>query len=129
MFAVDTRLRSNGPAMARWCRPSALTKPTSQDAEAWEGIAYMKSRAVAGDVERATDSCTSAGGGLERYGQSGRSRKTTGGDARRWRRSRAPESAKAGVGAYYDIDFALIVPAPEGAGIFYKVLNTPARIE
>ena len=36
---------------------------------------------------------------------------------------------KAGLGGYYDIDFALMYLRLKGAGIFYKVLNTPARID
>lgn len=36
---------------------------------------------------------------------------------------------KAGRGGYYDIDFALMYLRLKGAGIFYKVLNTPARID
>ena len=36
---------------------------------------------------------------------------------------------KAGVGGYYDIDFALMYLRLKGAGIFYKVLNTPERID
>jgi glutamate-ammonia-ligase adenylyltransferase len=38
-------------------------------------------------------------------------------------------SLKAGMGGYYDIDFALMYLRLKGAGIFYKVLNTPARID
>ena len=36
---------------------------------------------------------------------------------------------KAGRGGYYDIDFALMYLRLKGAGIFYKVLNTPERID
>ena len=36
---------------------------------------------------------------------------------------------KAAIGGYYDIDFALMYLRLRGAGIFYKVLNTPARID
>jgi glutamate-ammonia-ligase adenylyltransferase len=35
---------------------------------------------------------------------------------------------KAGAGGYYDIDFALMYLRLRGAGVFYKVLNTPERI-
>jgi glutamate-ammonia-ligase adenylyltransferase len=41
----------------------------------------------------------------------------------------AEESAEAGPGGYYDIDFALMYLRLRGAGIFYKALNTPERIE
>ena len=36
---------------------------------------------------------------------------------------------KAGPGGYYDIDFALMYLRLKSAGIFYKVLNTPERID
>jgi len=36
---------------------------------------------------------------------------------------------KAGSGGYFDIDFALMYLRLKGAGIFFKVLNTPARID
>ena len=36
---------------------------------------------------------------------------------------------KAGRGGYYDIDFLLMYLRLKSAGVFFKVLNTPARIE
>lgn len=36
---------------------------------------------------------------------------------------------KAAAGGFYDIDFALMYLRLRGAGIFYKVLNTPERID
>jgi glutamate-ammonia-ligase adenylyltransferase len=36
---------------------------------------------------------------------------------------------KAGVGGYYDLDFALLYLRLKGAGVFFKVLNTPERID
>ena len=36
---------------------------------------------------------------------------------------------KAGIGGYYDIDFCLMYLRLKGAGIFYRVLNTPERID
>src|SRR5262249_19302702 len=36
---------------------------------------------------------------------------------------------KAGFGGYYDIDFALMYLRLKSAGIFFKVLNTPERID
>jgi len=35
---------------------------------------------------------------------------------------------KAGLGGFYDIDFSLLYLRLKSAGIFFKVLNTPARI-
>ena len=49
--------------------------------------------------------------------------------ARLEREQGARNPLKAGVGGYYDIDFALMYLRLRGAGIFYKVLNTPERIE
>lgn len=36
---------------------------------------------------------------------------------------------KAGAGGYYDIDFSLMFLRLKGAGMFFKLLNTPARID
>src|SRR5207249_4733244 len=65
-----------------------------------------------------------------RYGQSGRSRKQLAEmRARLEKEQGARYPLKAGRGGYYDIDFALMYLRLKGAGIFYKVLNTPARID
>jgi len=131
LFAVDARLRPNGAD-----GPLVLTESSFQDyfertAEAWEGITYMKSRAVAGDAARAElflhrlqelD--------WKRYGQGGRSRT----DLRQMRMRIEKEQGaahpfKAGRGGYYDIDFILMYLRLKSAGVFFKVLNTPARID
>ena len=36
---------------------------------------------------------------------------------------------KSGAGGYYDVDFSLMYLRLRGAGMFFKVLNTPARID
>ena len=54
MFAIDTRLRPNGREGALVQSEAAYKAYFESHAEAWEGIAYMKARGVAGDVERAT---------------------------------------------------------------------------
>ena len=41
----------------------------------------------------------------------------------------ARNALKAGAGGYYDIDFALLYYRLKGAGMFYKTLNTPERID
>jgi glutamate-ammonia-ligase adenylyltransferase len=66
----------------------------------------------------------------QRYGQSGRSRA----DLRQMRVKLEKEQGpthplKAGRGGYYDIDFLLMYLRLKSAGVFFKVLNTPARIE
>jgi glutamate-ammonia-ligase adenylyltransferase len=125
MFAVDTRLRPNGSAGALVQTEASYKEYFARNAEAWEGIAYMKSRAVAGDTERATTFLNELQQvDWRRYGQSGRSKK----DLRQMRMRLEKEQGagnplKAGVGGFYDIDFSL-----KSARIIYKVLNTPARI-
>jgi glutamate-ammonia-ligase adenylyltransferase len=131
MFTVDTRLRPNG-------REGALVQPEgtyreyfARHAEAWEGIAYMKSRAVAGNLERATEFLHKLQEvDWRRYGQSGRSRKELAQMRARLEKEQGSRNPlKAAIGGFYDIDFALMYLRLRGAGIFYKVLNTPARID
>jgi len=131
MFTVDTRLRPNG-------REGALVQPEgtyseyfAKHAEAWEGIAYMKSRAVAGNLERATEFLHKLQElDWRRYGQSGRSRNELAQMRARLEKEQGSRNPlKAAIGGYYDIDFALMYLRLRGAGIFYKVLNTPARID
>src|SRR5260370_3435447 len=49
MFTVDTRLRPNGGAGALVQSEGSYKAYFEKHAEAWEGITYMKSRAVPGD--------------------------------------------------------------------------------
>ncbi len=131
LFAVDTRLRPNGGGGPLVQTESAVKDYFARTAEAWEGITYMKSRAVAGDP-----------GGAEaflhqlqevdwqRYGQSGRSRADLRQMRMRLEKEQGPSHPlKAGRGGYYDIDFVLMYLRLKSAGIFFKVLNTPARLE
>ena len=71
-----------------------------------------------------------AAGRLARYGQSMRSREDLAAMRARLEREQGSRNPlKAGPGGYYDIDFALMYLRLRGAGIFYKALNTPERIE
>jgi glutamate-ammonia-ligase adenylyltransferase len=131
MFAVDTRLRPNGREGALVQSATNFKDYFAKGAEAWEGIAYMKSRAVAGNLESATVFLNQLQEvDWRHYGQSGRSRK----DLRPMRMRLEKEQGvshplKAGLGGYYDIDFCLMYLRLKGAGIFFKVLNTPERID
>jgi glutamate-ammonia-ligase adenylyltransferase len=131
MFAVDTRLRPNGQAGALVQMESAYMDYFARHAETWEGIAYMKSRAVAGDLEHATKFLNELQGvDWRRYGQSGRSRKQLAQMRMKLEKEQGGNNPlKAGWGGYYDIDFPLMYLRLKGAGIFFKVLNTPARID
>jgi glutamate-ammonia-ligase adenylyltransferase len=130
LFAVDTRLRPNGNA-----GPLVATEGTFRDyfdrsAEAWEGITYMKSRAVAGDAAGAEDFLHQLQvADWKTYGLGGRSRS----DLRQMRMRLEKEQGsshplKAGRGGYYDIDFLLMYLRLKSAGIYFRVLNTPERV-
>jgi [glutamine synthetase] adenylyltransferase / [glutamine synthetase]-adenylyl-L-tyrosine phosphorylase len=131
MFAVDTRLRPNGRSGPLVQSETAYKNYFADTAEAWEGITYMKTRAVAGDLDRGTDFLNELQKvDWRRYGQSGRSRKQLLQMRLRLEKEQGGGNPlKAGRGGYYDIDFALMYLRLRGAGIFYKVLNTPARID
>ncbi|MCC7234719.1 MAG: glutamine-synthetase adenylyltransferase [Bryobacterales bacterium] len=131
LFAIDTRLRPNGREGPLVQTEGAYKDYFEKQAEAWEGITYMKARAIAGNLERGTRFLN----GLQevdwrRYGQGGRSKTKL-----RQMRQRLEQEIgvanplKAGRGGYYDIDFALMYLRLKGAGIFFTVLNTPARID
>ncbi|HEY3442038.1 MAG TPA: glutamine-synthetase adenylyltransferase [Paludibaculum sp.] len=131
MFSVDTRLVPNGKGGALVQSESTYSDYFARTADAWEGVAYMKTRAVAGDLERATVFLAALQNiDWRRYGQSGRSRLQL-----RHMRMRIEKEMgegnplKTAAGGYYDIDFALMYLRLRGAGMFFKVLNTPARIQ
>ncbi len=131
MFAVDTRLRPNGADGPLVLTESSFKEYFARNAEAWEGMAYMKSRAMAGDPKRAERFLKELQDlDWQRYGQSGRSRT----DLRRMRQKLEGEQGaahplKAGRGGYYDIDFILMYLRLKNAGVYFKVLNTPERIQ
>jgi glutamate-ammonia-ligase adenylyltransferase len=131
MFTVDTRLRPNGREGALVQSESNYKDYFSRHAEAWEGIAYMKSRGVAGNVDRATEFLHELQDvDWRRYGQTARSRQDLARmRARLEKEQGAKNPLKAGPGGYYDIDFALMYLRLKAAGIFFKVLNTPERID
>jgi [glutamine synthetase] adenylyltransferase / [glutamine synthetase]-adenylyl-L-tyrosine phosphorylase len=131
VFTIDTRLRPNGREGALVQTEGAYKDYFAHHAEAWEGISYMKARAVAGNIDRATEFL----GKLQeldwrRYGQSGRSRTELARMRARLEREQGDRNPlKAAAGGYYDIDFALMYLRLKSAGFFFKVLNTPERID
>jgi [glutamine synthetase] adenylyltransferase / [glutamine synthetase]-adenylyl-L-tyrosine phosphorylase len=131
LFAVDSRLRPNGADGPLVQTESAVKDYFTRKAEAWEGITYMKSRAVAGEPMSA-DLFLHHLQAIDwvRYGQSGRSRT----DLKQMRQRLEKEQGathplKAGRGGYYDIDFMLMYLRLKTAGVFFRSLNTPERIE
>jgi [glutamine synthetase] adenylyltransferase / [glutamine synthetase]-adenylyl-L-tyrosine phosphorylase len=131
MFAIDTRLRPHGREGDLVQSESAYRSYFEHYAEAWEGIAYMKARGVAGNLRRATTFLHELQQvDWRRYGQGMRSREELAAMRARLEREQGTRNPlKAGPGGYYDIDFALMYLRLRGAGIFYKVLNTPERID
>jgi len=131
LLAVDTRLRPNGSSGALVQTDRSCLEYFARGAEAWEGIAYMKSRAVAGNLDTGTAFLHRLqDADWRRYGQSGRSRQSLRNmRARVEKEQGSANPLKAGLGGYYDIDFILMYLRLKGAGIFFKVLNTPERID
>ena len=131
LLAVDTRLRPNGSSGALVQTVRACLDYFARGAEAWEGIAYMKSRAAGGDVDAGTAFLHRLQDvDWRRYGQSGRSRQSLRNmRARVEKEQGSANPLKAGLGGYYDIDFILMYLRLKAAGLFFKVLNTPERID
>lgn len=131
ILSIDTRLRPNGREGLLVQTESKYRDYFSSHSEAWEGIALMKARAVAGDVERATVFLTELQeADWRRWGQSGRSRQDLKQMRLRLEREQGGTNPlKAGPGGYYDADFALMYLRLKGAGLFFKTLNTPERID
>jgi glutamate-ammonia-ligase adenylyltransferase len=131
VFAIDTRLRPNGREGPLVQTVAAYKDYFEKSAEAWEGIAYMKSRGVAGDIDQATQFLSEIQDvDFRRYGQGGRSKSKLRQMRKRLEEEQgASNPVKAGFGGYYDIDFSLMYLRLKGAGIFFKVLNTPERID
>jgi glutamate-ammonia-ligase adenylyltransferase len=131
ILSLDTRLRPNGREGVLVQTESAYVEYFSSKAEAWEGIAYMKARGVAGDTDRATEFLSELQQvDWRRWGQSGRSRQ----DLRQMRMRLQKEQGaasplKAAEGGYYDADFILMYLRLKAAGMFFKSLNTPERID
>jgi len=131
ILSLDTRLRPNGRAGTLVQTESAYVDYFSSKAEAWEGIAYMKARGVAGDVDRATAFLSQLQQvDWRRYGQGGRSKQDLHQMRMRLQREQGTATPlKAGYGGYYDADFILMYLRLKGAGMFYQSLNTPERID
>jgi glutamate-ammonia-ligase adenylyltransferase len=131
LFSVDTRLRPLGREGELVQTESRYKQYFAGQAQAWEAITYMKSRCLAGDVERGTGFLNELQNvDWRRYGQSGTLAGLLSDMRRRLEREQGPaHPLKAGAGGYYDIDFVLMYLRLRGAGIFYPSLNTPERIE
>jgi glutamate-ammonia-ligase adenylyltransferase len=111
---------------------AAYVEYFAASAKAWEGIAYMKARAVAGDIERGTGFLYELQREMvwRRHGQGGQAKSELRQMRMRLQREQGKATPlKAGEGGYYDADFILMYLRLRGAGLFYNSLNTPERIE
>ncbi len=131
ILSLDTRLRPNGREGMLVQTESTYVDYFASKAEAWEGIAYMKARGVAGDTDRATSFLNELQQvDWRRWGQSGRSRQDLRQMRLRLQREQgAAAPLKASAGGYYDADFILMYLRLKAAGMFFKSLNTPERID
>ena len=131
IFTVDTRLRPMGRDSELVQTESSFKRYFSKKAEAWEGIAYMKARAVAGDLPRGTKFLSELQEvDWRRYGTSGNLGPMLVKMRRKLEEEQGPTHPfKAGTGGYYDIDFILLYLRLRDAGLFFPALNTPQRIE
>ena len=131
ILSLDTRLRPDGREGPLVQTESKYVEYFANRAETWEGIAYMKARAVAGDTDRATKFLIELQQvDWRRYGQGGRSKHSLFQMRLRLEREQAGKAPlKAAHGGYYDADFILMYLRLKGAGMFFKSLNTPERID
>jgi glutamate-ammonia-ligase adenylyltransferase len=131
ILSLDTRLRPDGKEGTLVQTESKYVDYFAHSAQAWEGIAYMKARAVAGDTDRATKFLNELQQvDWRRYGQGGRSKADLHQMRLRLQREQAELTPlKAAEGGYYDADFILMYLRLRGAGMFFKSLNTPERID
>ncbi len=131
LFAADTRLRPNGREGPLVQTDAAVRDYFERGAETWEGITYLKARLIVGDEEsgeRFLNNLQTLD--WERYGQTARSRPQLRQMRMRLEQEQGRDNPlKAGFGGYYDIDFALMYLRLKSAGIYFKVLNTPERID
>jgi glutamate-ammonia-ligase adenylyltransferase len=131
MFVIDTRLRPNGREGDLVQTEAAYKSYFAHGAEAWEGISYMKARSIAGNPDRATRFLHELQDvDWRHYGLSMRSRADLAAMRARLEREQGERNPlKSAPGGYFDIDFALMYLRLREAGVFFRVLNTPERID
>ncbi|MCC6537130.1 MAG: glutamine-synthetase adenylyltransferase [Bryobacterales bacterium] len=131
LFAADTRLRPNGREGPLVQTETAFRDYFARSAEAWEGITYLKARLIVGDETQGHQFLNELQDlDWQRYGQTERSRLPLREMRLRLEQEQGRDHPlKAARGGYYDIDFALLYLRLKSAGIFFKVLNTPERID
>ena len=131
IFSVDARLRPRGRDGDLVQTESSYRSYFAEHAEAWEALAYMKARTIAGDRERGRTFLRELQRiGWKRYGLDSDSASLLLEMRYKLEREQGAENRlKAGSGGYYDIDFILLYLRLKQAGFFFEFLSTPERIE
>jgi glutamate-ammonia-ligase adenylyltransferase len=130
IFSVDTRLRPRGREGELVDTAAAVEDYFQTRAEPWEAITYMKSRALAGDLETGTDLLTRVQNRIgARFGSGPGAARQLAEMRKRLEGTTTPHNfLKTAPGGYYDIDFLLTYLRLCAAGVFYPSLNTLERL-
>jgi glutamate-ammonia-ligase adenylyltransferase len=130
LFAVDTRLRPRGREGELVETARFVEDYFRHRAEPWEAITFMKSRAVAGDIERGTTLLTEVQDRIgERFGRGPEAAAQLLDMRGRLEATTTPHNyLKVGPGGYYDIDFVLTFLRLREAQVFYHSLNSLERL-
>ena len=131
LFSVDTRLRPRGREGELVESSRFVDEYFRLRAEPWEAITYMKSRAIAGDVERGTALLTEVQDRIgARFGHGPLAAEQLLDMRRRLEATCNPHNfLKVGPGGYYDIDFVLTFLRLREAGVFFSSLNSLERLD
>ncbi|MGH9432441.1 MAG: hypothetical protein ACRD3T_12950, partial [Terriglobia bacterium] len=127
IFAVDCRLRPRGQEGDLLVMERSLVRYIQEDAQAWEGLTYLKAAPVAGNLSRGFEvGAKLATAIMDRFGN----REELEGDIQQMRRrlereiTVAPSNPKTAPGGYYDVEFTVSylrlrhgVAAPAGANM------------
>lgn len=130
LFAVDTRLRPRGREGELVETARFVEEYFHFRAEPWEAITYMKSRAVAGDIERGTALLTEVQDRIgARFGRGPEAAAELLDMRGRLEATSTPGNfLKVAAGGYYDIDFVLTFLRLREAQVFYHSLNSLERL-
>jgi glutamate-ammonia-ligase adenylyltransferase len=131
LFTVDTRLRPRGREGELVESSRFVDEYFRLRAEPWEAITYMKSRAIAGDMERGTVLLTEVQDRIgARFGHGPLAAEQLLDMRHRLEATSNPHNfLKVGPGGYYDVDFVLTFLRLREAGVFFSSLNSLERLD
>jgi len=131
LFTVDTRLRPRGREGELVESSRFVDEYFRLRAEPWEAITYMKSRAIAGDMERGTALLTEVQDRIgARFGHGPLAAEQLLDMRHRLEATATPQNfLKVGPGGYYDVDFVLTFLRLREARVFFSSLNSLERLD